>query len=64
VVPTAGHFARDGDLVIDYFGDGAKWPTDPRKWQRYACQVAGRDLTRAEWNDVLPDRDYRRVCSP
>ena len=64
VVPTAGHFAPDGDLVIDYFGDGAKWPTDPRKWQRYACQVAGRDLTRAEWSDVLPDRDYRRVCSP
>ena len=29
-----------------YFGGGAIWPTDPRAWQRYACQVAGRDLTR------------------
>jgi len=26
--------------------------------------VAGRDLTRAEWSEVLPDRDYRRVCPP
>ena len=64
VVPTAGHFAPDGDLVIDYFGDAAKWPTDPRRWQRYACQVAGRELTRAEWSEVLPDRDYRRICAP
>ena len=45
VIPTAGQFAPDGDLVIDCFGDGAKWPTDPRKWQRFACQAAGRDLT-------------------
>ena len=29
----------------------------------YACQVAGRDLTREEWNDVLPDRPYERTCT-
>jgi len=63
-VEAAEHFAPDGDIIIDYFGDGAKWPTDSRVWQRYACEVAGRDVTRAEWSDVLPDRDYRRVCSP
>ena len=61
---AAAHFAPDGDVVIAYLGEGAIWPTDARVWQRYACQVAGRDLTRAEWSDVLPDRDYRRVCSP
>jgi WD40 repeat protein len=61
---AAAHFTPDGKVVIEYLGEGAIWPTDPRVWQRYACQVAGRDLTRAEWRDVLPERDYRRVCSP
>jgi WD40 repeat protein len=60
-VATA-QFAPDGDLVIAYSGDAVKWPMDPRKWMRFACQVAGRDLTPAEWSDVLPDRDYRRTC--
>jgi WD40 repeat protein/class 3 adenylate cyclase/tRNA A-37 threonylcarbamoyl transferase component Bud32 len=59
---VAAQFAPDGDLVIAYSGDAVKWPMDPRKWMRFACQVAGRDLTPAEWGDVLPDRDYRRVC--
>ena len=48
--------------MIAYLEDAVKWPMDPRKWKRFACQVAGRDLTPAEWSDVLPDREYRRVC--
>jgi WD40 repeat protein len=55
-------FAPDGDLAIAHLEDIVKWPMDPRAWMRFACQVAGRDLTPAEWRDVLPDRDYRRVC--
>lgn len=31
-------------------------------WKRHACRVAGRDLTREEWREVLPNRPYRRVC--
>jgi WD40 repeat protein/class 3 adenylate cyclase/tRNA A-37 threonylcarbamoyl transferase component Bud32/energy-coupling factor transporter ATP-binding protein EcfA2 len=57
-------FAPDGDLVIAHLEDTVKWPMDPRTWMRFACQVAGRDLTPAEWSDVLPDRDYRRNCPP
>jgi WD40 repeat protein len=57
-------FAPDGDLVIAHLEDTVKWPMDPRTWMRFACQVAGRDLTPAEWSDVLPDRDYRRTCPP
>lgn len=30
--------------------------------ERFACRAAGRDLTPAEWPDVLPDRAYRPVC--
>jgi WD40 repeat protein len=60
-VPGA-QFAPKGDLLIVYLADAAQWPTDPRKWERFACQVAGRDLTRAEWSDLLPNRPYQHVC--
>ncbi len=60
-VPVA-RFAPDGSLVIDNLADNALWPMDLQEWVRFACQVAGRDFTRAEWEDVLPDRPYRHVC--
>ncbi|HZC13294.1 MAG TPA: WD40 repeat domain-containing protein, partial [Thermoleophilaceae bacterium] len=37
--------------------------TDPERWKRHACLVAGRELTRREWRDALPGRQYRTVCS-
>ena len=49
-------------LVIDYEAQAAQWPMDVRSWERFACQVAGRDLTRSEWSDELPGRPYRHVC--
>jgi WD40 repeat protein len=62
-LPVA-NFASDGDLVISYLADAVKWPMDPRTWERFAYKVAGRDLTAAEWDDILPDRNYERVCPP
>ena len=56
-------FRANGDLIIDFLGHGAQWPTDLQTWERFACQVAGRDLTRAEWKDLLPDRPYQHVCA-
>ena len=58
-VPT---FEPNGDLFINYLSNGEEWPIDVRTWERYACQVAGRDLTRAEWADLLPNRPYHHVC--
>jgi WD40 repeat protein len=55
-------FTSNGDLLIDYLADAAQWPTDLPTWVRFACQVAGRDLTRAEWADLLPNRPYQHVC--
>ncbi len=60
-VPVA-QFAPNGDLMIDRVSAMAQWPTDLQTWERFACQVAGRDFTRAEWTDVLPDRPYRQIC--
>ena len=28
-----------------------------------ACAVAGRALTRAEWEEALPERDYAPACA-
>ena len=60
-IPVA-RFTPAGDLVIDNLTDTALWPTDVQRWVRFACQVAGRDLTPAEWHDLLPHRSYRHVC--
>jgi WD40 repeat protein/DNA-binding SARP family transcriptional activator len=41
-----------------------RWDVAPKVWKRHACRVAGRELTRQEWADALPDRPYRTVCQP
>ncbi len=60
-VPAA-FFTPDGHLMIGLEGTAILWPMDAQTWERFACQVAGRDLTRAEWHDLLPDRPYEPVC--
>ena len=34
----------------------------PQSLARQACEVAGRRLTRAEWEEFLPGRDYDPAC--
>ena len=43
-------------------GDVVLWDLDPERWETLACRIAGRNLTRAEWNQYLPGRDYHRTC--
>jgi WD40 repeat protein len=38
------------------------WNVDPADWIRTACTIAGRNLTRAEWQQYLPTRPYRSTC--
>jgi len=42
--------------------DGVRITLSPDAWKRRACRVAGRELTRAEWQDALPRQPYRPVC--
>jgi dipeptidyl aminopeptidase/acylaminoacyl peptidase len=42
---------------------GLRYPLDADAWLRQACAVAGRDLTRVEWERYLPDRPYRPTCT-
>jgi WD40 repeat protein len=42
---------------------GLRYPMNPSLWLRAACDVAGRDLTRAEWERYLPGRPWEPTCS-
>lgn len=56
---------RDGgDTVVTFTeGTGVRvWAIAPDRLLEHACMVAGRNLTRDEWNAVLPDRPYERTC--
>ena len=45
-------------------GQAYLWDVRPSSWLRRACAVAGRPLTRQEWADVLPGREYEPACRP
>jgi WD40 repeat protein/DNA-binding SARP family transcriptional activator len=51
-------------VTLDDNGRGYLWDIQPQSWARRACEVAGRTLTRAEWNDALPERTYAPACAP
>jgi len=57
-------FSPDGAhlFVLPQGGVGYRWDVRPASWARYACAVAGRRLTRAEWKEALPGRAYAPAC--
>lgn len=61
---TTARFTSDGRwlFVLRDTGEAERWEVGPDAWSRHACRVAGRDLTRAEWDEFAPDQDARRVC--
>jgi hypothetical protein len=44
-------------------GQAYLWDIRPSSWLRRACVLAGRPLTRQEWTDVLPGREYHPACT-
>ena len=62
--PVAPLFTRDGSYLFGITDTGLayRWDVRPSSWARQACTIAGRGLTRAEWQDVLPGRDYAPAC--
>ena len=52
----------DSVLIIDDHGNALTWPTSLAAWEQRACAIAGRNLTRAEWNRFLPGHEYATVC--
>ena len=61
---AASLFVGD-DLIVRVYagGQATLWPATLVGWERHACQIAGRNLTQAEWNlFVGSDRPYRKTC--
>ena len=63
-INAVAFFAPDGKHVFAVFRDGRgyRWDVRPTSWERQACKIAGRRLTRAEWHEALPDRTYAPAC--
>ena len=56
----------DGTKVITGTGgEGSTttvWDLDVHHWEEAACRIAGRNLTKAEWQQYIPDRPYQSTC--
>ena len=50
-------------FVTGEFQRGVRLDVQVDAWKRRACDVAGRPITRREWEGALPDREYRPVCA-
>ena len=64
---TAGtaHFFPDGKHIIatSQTGTAIIWNVDPRALETQACNIANRNLTRAEWRQFVGNRTYQPTCS-
>jgi WD40 repeat protein/DNA-binding SARP family transcriptional activator len=62
---TVPQFTPDGRslLAITDAGRAYLWDVRASRWLRQACDVAGRTLTRTEWQDALPGRAYAPACA-
>ena len=60
---TAGFDSRgEGLLAVDDDGEAFSWPISLAAWERQACTVAGRNLTRQEWSQLGIATPYTTVC--
>jgi WD40 repeat protein len=57
-------FTPDGGHLVAAYDTGRAylWDIRPASLARHACDVAGRRLTRTEWDEFLPGRDYDPAC--
>jgi hypothetical protein len=63
---TWGTFSLDGRSLVVGGLDGdpqITWDIDPASWREKACTVAGRNMTKAEWEKYMPAGEpYRAIC--
>jgi len=62
---VTGLLTPDGNALIAGYdtGQAYHWDMRPASLVRQACLIAGRTLTRAEWDEFLPGRDYKPACT-
>jgi hypothetical protein len=57
-------FSPDGGRLFAAYDHGRaiRWEVDPDAWRQRACAIAGGGLTPEQWEEVVPEQDYRQVC--
>jgi WD40 repeat protein/DNA-binding SARP family transcriptional activator len=57
-------FDADGKHLYASSTDGTirRWDVDPNSWRERICDIAGRNLTQAEWAQYLPGEPYQITC--
>ena len=57
-------YLDEGRRLMTSGFDGAivSWDMAPASWASRACNLAGRNLTQAEWKQYLPGKTYHRTC--
>ena len=61
---SAAQFASNGTtVVIGTYTDALyEWDTSSTRAIEFACALAGRDFTEAEWSRLFGERPYRSTC--
>ncbi len=49
-------------LAVDGRGGAFTWPASLDTWQQRSCSLAGRNLTKAEWAELVGGPSYTTVC--
>ena len=57
-----GTIHPDGSQIVVGGDPALRLPMDPDVWVRAACETAGRNLTRGEWERYFTGEEYRRTC--
>ena len=61
--PVKAWFTGASHALIAYAsGELFEWDIRAEAWEAHACRVAGRNLTKTEWAELLPDLPYRSTC--
>jgi WD40 repeat protein/DNA-binding SARP family transcriptional activator len=63
-VITDAAFGPDADTVViaTEYASVYLWDSRPTRAIEFACTVAGRDFSRAEWEEAFGDRPYQETC--
>jgi WD40 repeat protein/DNA-binding SARP family transcriptional activator len=61
---VTARFTPDGARLFagSNVGRTIRWEADPAVWMQHACAVAGGGLTPEQWEEIVPEQDYRDVC--
>jgi hypothetical protein len=58
-------FSPDGKLLATASADGAAriWVLNFAEWNKFGCDLVGRNLSMTEWNQYAQGVPYERTCA-